>query len=110
MAWDSIMRRLEKIALTTIAALLASCQTIPAKHEQNLDAIQTIVVIYAENRSFDNLYGNFPGANGLQNLKPGQYQQRDRDGSLLNTLPPVSGQGLTVASDPKQITTEATRG
>ena len=29
--------------------------------------IDTVVVIYAENRSFDNLYGNFPGANGLAN-------------------------------------------
>src|ERR1700693_3991188 len=27
--------------------------------------ITTIVVIYAENRAFDNLYGNFPGAVGL---------------------------------------------
>ena len=30
-----------------------------------LDKITNIVVIYAENRSFDNLYGSFPGANGL---------------------------------------------
>ncbi len=113
------MRRLEKIALAAIATLLASCQSIPGKNagaeasgkgDPRLDAIQTIVVIYAENRSFDNLYGNFPGANGLQNLKPEQYLQRDRDGSIMKSLPPVFGQGLTVASDPKQITTEATRG
>ena len=31
----------------------------------DLDKIETVVVIYAENRSFDNLYGYFPGANGL---------------------------------------------
>ena len=30
----------------------------------DLTKIQTIVVIYAENRSFDHLYGMFPGANG----------------------------------------------
>ena len=29
---------------------------------------KNIVVIYAENRSFDNLYGNFPGANGLSTV------------------------------------------
>ncbi|MBS0198819.1 MAG: acid phosphatase, partial [Proteobacteria bacterium] len=115
------MRRLEKTAIAIAVGLLASCQTMPGKNsgagssagnkgEPGLDAIQTIVVIYAENRSFDNLYGNFPGANGLQNLKPEQYLQRDRDGSILKSLPPVPGQGLTVASDPKQITTEATRG
>jgi hypothetical protein len=32
---------------------------------QNLSKIETIVVIYAENRSFDHLYGFFPGANGI---------------------------------------------
>jgi len=29
--------------------------------------IDTVVVIYAENRSFDNLFGLFPGANGIAN-------------------------------------------
>jgi acid phosphatase len=48
----------------------------------------------AENRSFDNLYGYFPGANGLWQLTPAQYSQRDRDGSLLKELPPV-WDGLT---------------
>ncbi|WP_395370454.1 hypothetical protein [Komagataeibacter diospyri] len=28
----------------------------------SLDQIQTVVVIFAENRSFDNLYNGFPGA------------------------------------------------
>ena len=27
---------------------------------QNLDVIKTVVVLYAENRSFDNLYGTLP--------------------------------------------------
>ena len=35
---------------------------ITASLRRNLD---TIVVIYAENRAFDNVYGNFPGARGL---------------------------------------------
>jgi phospholipase C len=60
----------------------------------SLSDIETIVVIYAENRSFDNLYGFFPGANGLANLKPADYQQVDRDGSVLKELPPVWG-GMT---------------
>ncbi|HXZ43901.1 MAG TPA: alkaline phosphatase family protein, partial [archaeon] len=33
-------------------------------HESGLDRIHHLVVIYLENRSFDNLYGEFPGANG----------------------------------------------
>ena len=57
-------------------------------HEQ----VKTIVVIYAENRSFNNLFANFPGVEKpLSALKPADYQQRDRDGSLLQTLPPAWG-------------------
>jgi len=50
------------------------------------------VVIYAENRSFDNLYGLFPGANGIRNAleHPETYIQLDRDGkTVLPSLPPV---------------------
>ena len=54
-----------------------------------IDKIQTVVVIYAENRAFDNLYGHFPGANGLDNASQESLQQRDRDGSVLKELPPV---------------------
>src|SRR5262249_47377261 len=57
----------------------------------------TVVVIYAENRSFDNLYGLFLGADGLQNVRPETALQRDRDGSILKELPPVWG-GLTAKS------------
>jgi phospholipase C len=38
-----------------------------------IEDIATIVVIYAENRSFDNLYGSFPGANGLSQITPAGY-------------------------------------
>src|SRR5713101_4928153 len=59
-----------------------------------LESLETIVVIYAENRSFDNLYGSFPGANGLSQVTPAGYTQRDRDGSVLKERPPV-WDGLT---------------
>lgn len=52
--------------------------------------IQRVVVIYCENRSFNNLFANFPGVEKpLSALKPEQYAQRDRDGSVLKTLPPI---------------------
>jgi phospholipase C len=54
-----------------------------------LERIQHIVVIYAENRSFDNLYGLFPGADGVANATPDQYTQVDYDGKPLPHLPPV---------------------
>ena len=68
-----------------------------------LDQIQTVVVIYAENRSFDNLYGAFPGANGLQHVAADRYLQRDRDGTLLKELPPV-WDGLTAKGVTPPIT------
>jgi acid phosphatase len=61
------------------------------------DNVKTVVVIYAENRSFNNLFGNFPGVEKpLASLKPADYQQRDRDGKLLDTLPPAWGGVLQV--------------
>ena len=59
-----------------------------------IEDLDTIVVIYAENRSFDNLYGGFPGANGLAQATSAEFTQLDRDGSVLERLPPVWG-GLT---------------
>ena len=70
----------------------------PAELDKKLhEQVKTIVVIYAENRSFNNLFANFPGVEKpLSALKPADYQQRDRDGSLLLTLPPVWGGVLQV--------------
>ena len=81
------------LALGGTAVDTSTAATVPAATK--LDAllrerIQRVVVIYAENRSFNNLFGDFPGvAEPLSALKPEQYRQRDRDGSLLKELPPV---------------------
>jgi phospholipase C len=69
--------------LLELAACAGSAQNPP------LERIQTIVVIYAENHSFDNLYGMFPGANGVANAAAEQKTQLDHDGAPLPTLPPV---------------------
>ena len=53
-------------SIGTLAAADASSQTVaPPVTDAQLARIQHILVIYAENRSFDHLYGMFPGANGL---------------------------------------------
>jgi len=56
------------------------------------DKIKNVVVIYAENRSFNNLFSNFPGlAHPLSSVAPESLVQRDRDGSVLKGLPPIWG-------------------
>ena len=73
-----------------LAGLLAACGQQPSQPAKSgLDRIDHIIVIYAENRSFDNLYGLFPGANGIANATPAQYTQVDNDGKPLPHLPPV---------------------
>src|SRR5271154_6854711 len=74
--------------------------------------VDTIVIIYAENRAFDNLYGNFPGARGLSDVVdrdgrplPASLPQADRDGSVLPTLPRTWG-GVTAAGI-RPVVTEA---
>jgi phospholipase C len=82
--------------LAWLAALLAAgCAT---QSQGPIDAgrlqpIEHIVVIYAENRSFDHLYGLFPGAEGIAQASAEQKTQIDHDGRPLPTLPPVFEQG-----------------
>jgi len=81
-----------------VAGLVCRAQSSP-----DLSKIRNIVVIYAENRSFDTLYGSFPGANGFEHAKV--PKQVDRDGSPLQELPPIWG-GLT-APGVTPVVTEA---
>src|SRR5947207_10768054 len=66
--------------------LLACAGAGAAGAEDPLARIKTIVVIYAENRSFDHLYGLFPGANGIANATAEQRTQLDHDGTPLPYL------------------------
>src|SRR5690348_10136834 len=71
------------------AALFFLCAGIVAPAgaaEDPLARIKTIVVIYAENRSFDHLYGSFPGANGIANATAEEKTQLDHDGTPLPQL------------------------
>lgn len=84
--------------INTLGRLTATCAAVCAAlfpsaraAEPKYDAIETIVVIYAENRSFDNLYGTFPGADGLANASALSALQLDRDGKPLRGLPAVWG-------------------
>ncbi|SEL86055.1 acid phosphatase [Variovorax sp. YR750] len=79
-----------------------------------LDQITNVVVIYAENRGFDNLYGLFPGANGIPGVNPTSSTstpepQKDFDGSTLPTLPPVWN-GVTAAGQTVTVTQQESAG
>jgi acid phosphatase len=75
------------VAGALVACLAAAAQADPT--DDTLARIQHIVVIYGENRSFDNLYGLFPGAEGIEQAGALARSQRDRDGSVMPVLPPV---------------------
>jgi phospholipase C len=84
------------------AALAALLATLPAGAQTDgLAKIETIVVIYAENRSFDHLYGLFPGANGIANATPEQWTQRDHDGTVLPYLQVWDSHGKPDAKLPR---------
>jgi len=83
------------VTLGTCASALAQSSSDDAASTAALRSkVKNVVVIYAENRSFDNLFGHFPGANGVANASAASMAQRDRDGSVLKTLPPTWG-GVT---------------
>ena len=73
--------------------LLAACAQPGARPTSGLGQIDHIVVIYAENRSFDHLFGLFPGANGIAQATREQTTQLDHDGRPLPALPPVYSDG-----------------
>ena len=86
-----------------LASAAAHAADDDATRQQKLGLIDTVVVIYAENRSFDNLYGSFPGANGLANASQSSKIQLDRDGTPLKELPPI-WDGLTAKGVTPPIT------
>ncbi|HWC46538.1 MAG TPA: alkaline phosphatase family protein, partial [Casimicrobiaceae bacterium] len=94
-----VQRPAIRLSALVAVALVAGCATPPTTQRAGLERIEHVIVIYAENRSFDNLYGLFPGANGIANATPAQYTQVDRDGKPLPHLPPV-WKGNTANADP----------
>jgi phospholipase C len=72
--------------------MLAACSTTPkatpdgAPSDANQQKLNHLVVIVLENWSFDSLYGEFPGADGLANVGAGSVQV-DATGTPYGTLP-----------------------
>src|SRR3954469_8854646 len=82
-----MMLRLRALREAVLAStLLATEPSLAQVSDQDLSRIETVVVIYAENRSFDHLYGFFPGANGIAQATEEQKTQLDHDGQPLRQL------------------------
>lgn len=96
-------RILGGIAALGASVALGGCETNAQAEPRSiedlrLDAalrqqVRNIVVIYAENRSFANLFGDFPGVrHPLRTVPPPRYIQLDRDGKTpLPALPAIWG-------------------
>ena len=82
---------------TVSAGGLASVLPVSNKNTGSLTSklranIKNVVVIYLENRSFTNLFSNFPGLKQpLSEVPAAAYRQRDRNGDVLPGLPKVWG-------------------
>ena len=99
-----MLRKSQVAPALWLSVLLAGCaalETGPSR--EDLAKIEHIVVIYAENRSFDNLYGLFPGANGIANASSEAATQLDRDGTVLSRLPPVWKHGKPDPAFPTKL-------
>ena len=80
----------DRIADPTAARVVAADRIADQRGDvdNGLRRLDHIVVIYLENRSFDNLYGEFRGANGLARAA-GAPLQVDGTGAPFATLPAV---------------------
>jgi phospholipase C len=69
-----------------LASAMSAAALMPAQAQDALAKIGHIVVIFEENRSFDNMFGLFPGADGLQNAGVAAPQV-DKNGRVYEVLP-----------------------
>lgn len=104
------------LTLVSLAALTACNSSDNGPTDADITAalqskVKNVVVIYAENRSFDNLFGNFPGANGLSTVVDSSGKvtatyiaQKDRDGSTVLATLPQTWNGVTAAGTTPVIT------
>jgi phospholipase C len=70
-----------------------------------IERMQHVVVIYLENHSFDNLYGEFAGANGIANAGAAATQV-DGTGTPFATLPMKAGSPFPTTLDNKPFAIE----
>src|SRR5258708_18838515 len=87
--------------MLSLAPVVVATPAPAAAAPSGLDKINHVVVIYQENRSFDSIYGTFPGANGLANARD-TVKQVDKSGQPYATLPqPINSNLKPPGPDPR---------
>ncbi len=74
---------------TGAARLLGAAATAGRAGDPELRPLDHVVVIYLENHSFDNLYGEFAGADGLASPAASAFPQVNASGTPYVTLPAI---------------------
>lgn len=93
--WKKSLYRLSLLLLITT---LVACNNTPKRRQSS--AINHIIVIFPENHSFDNLYGQFPGAEGIAQADQAHTLQVDASGTRYTDLPTVTdGFGASAHAD-----------
>lgn len=102
--------RLQLFFYTTLAILgVSSCGvTKHVKHQavsfnEGIKQINHVVVVYMENHSFDNLYGEFKGANGIAEAQKGKFLQVDENGKVYRYLPEIPRNNAFPTNLPNQF-------
>src|SRR5215203_3563408 len=85
-----MVRQARRAALAAGLGLVLAAAQASAQGTHGIDRLSHIVVLYMENRSFDNVFGEYPGANGLANAGEAAVQ-KDRDGKPYAVLPEAKG-------------------
>lgn len=78
-------------AAAAIAASVSCSDNTWALKTGTINTENHVVVIYLENRGFDNTYGEFAGATGLADAASA-LPQVDSAGNVYDSLPQVAGQ------------------
>jgi phospholipase C len=85
-----MVRYARRAALAAGFGVALAAAQAQAQGTQGVDRLSHILVLYMENRSFDNIFGEFPGANGIANAGEAATQ-KDRDGKPYAVLPEAKG-------------------
>jgi len=85
-----MMRNYSKLLILGASFIFFGCRNKPKEDfDEGIKKINHVVVIYMENHSFDNLYGQFEGADGLSNASETAITQLDASDKPYTFLPEI---------------------